>query len=148
MKNYSKTFKTIMLALIAVSVLVLLFGWIYGFEINGAVATDALIIWTYVMVAVAALIIIGFGGYIGAKNDPAFLKKIGIVIGGAAVIVAAVYLLSPGKPAVGMLEQPQESALKLTDTMINLTYIAGAGAILSIIIGEICRSIRDKKDAK
>lgn len=148
MKNYSKTFKTIMLALIAVSVLVLLFGWIYGFELNGAVATDALIIWTYVMVAVAALIIIGFGGYIGAKNDPAFLKKIGIVIGGAAVIVAAVYLLSPGKPAVGMLEQPQESALKLTDTMINLTYIAGAGAILSIIIGEICRSIRDKKDAK
>ncbi|MCQ2158642.1 MAG: hypothetical protein MJY43_02320 [Bacteroidales bacterium] len=148
MKNYNKTFKTIMLALIAVSVIVLLFGWIFGFETSGAAATDALIIWTYIMVAIAALIIIGFGGYIGAKNDPKFLKKIGIVVGGAIVIVALVYLISPGKPAVGMLEQPKEGALKLTDTMINLTYIAGAGAILSIIVGEVCRSIRDKKDAK
>ena len=137
-----------MLALVAVSVIVLLFGWIFGFETSGAVATDALIIWTYVMVAVAALIIIGFGGYIGAKNDANFLKKIGIVVGGAAVIVAAVYLLSPGKPAVGMLEQPKQGALKLTDTMINLTYIAGVAAILSIIAGEIYRSIRDKKDAQ
>ena len=137
-----------MLGLIAVSVIVLIFGWAFGFETSGAIGTDVLIVWTYVMVALAALAIIGFGGYVGYKNDPGFLKKMGIVLGGAIVIVLVVYLLSPGKPAVGMLDQPKHGALKLTDTMINLTYIVGAAAILSIIGGEIYRNIRDKKDAK
>ena len=137
-----------MLGLIIVSVVVLLFGWIFGFEKSSAVATDALLIWTYVMVAVAALIIVGVGGYIGAKNDPGFLKKIGIVLGGTVVLVLAVYLLSPGKPAVGMLEQPTQGMLKLTDTVLNLTYVAFAASIIAIIAGEIGRSVRDKKRAK
>lgn len=148
MKNYSKIVKWIMLGLIAVSVLVFLFGWIFGFEKNEAIAVDALFIWTYVMVAVAVLCIICIGGYIGARNDKSFLKKVGIVLGGTVIVCAVVYLISPGAPAVGMLEQPSASTLKLTDTVLNLTYLCGGAAILSIIVGEVFKAIREKKEAQ
>ena len=47
-----------------------------------------------------------------------------------------------------MLEQPSKSTLKLTDTILNLTYLVGGLTILSIIVGEIVAGIRNKKQAK
>lgn len=143
--KYIKTAKWIMLGLIAVSVIVFFFGWIYGFEKNDALAVDALFVWTYVMVAAAILAIIAVGGYISSKNDASFLKKLAIVVGGAVVLCAVVYLVSPGKPAMGMLEQPSEQTLRLTDTVLNLTYIFSAAAIVSIIVGEAVLKIKNKK---
>ena len=143
--KYIKTAKWIMLGLIAVSVIAFLFGWIYGFEKNDALAVDVLFIWTYVMVAAAILAIIAIGGYISSKNDASFLKKLGIVLGGAIVLCAVVFLISPGKPAVGMLEQPSAATLRLTDTVLNLTYIFSAAAILSIIVGEVVLKSKNKK---
>ncbi|MBP5740365.1 MAG: hypothetical protein J6W59_01240, partial [Bacteroidales bacterium] len=115
---------------------------------NDAVAVDVLFYWTYAMVGLALLSIICIGGWIGVKNDKKFLWKILLVIGGAAVVVLAVYLLSPGSEALGMLEQPSKATLKLTDTILNLTYLVGGLTILSIIVGEIVAGIRNKQQAK
>ncbi|MBO4469478.1 MAG: hypothetical protein J5740_03725 [Bacteroidales bacterium] len=148
MKNYSKIIKWILLALLLLSVVVFIGAWIYGFEKNDGLAVDVLFYWTYAMVAFALGSIIIIGGAIGIKNDKSFLWKILIVLGGAAVVVLAVYLLSPGSEALGMLEQPSKSTLKLTDTILNLTYLVGGLTILSIIVGEIVAGIRNKKQAK
>ena len=148
MKNYSKIIKWILLALLLLSVVVFIGAWIYGFEKNDGLAVDVLFYWTYAMVAFALGSIIIIGGAIGIKNDKSFLWKILIVLGGAAVVVLAVYLLSPGAEALGMLEQPSKSTLKLTDTILNLTYLVGACTILSIIVGEIVAGIRNKNQAK
>ena len=51
-------------------------------------------------------------------------------------------------PAVGMAQQPSASTLKLTDTILNLTYLTGGVAIVSIIVGEVVKGIRNKRDAK
>ncbi len=134
-----------MLVLMLISVAVLLIGWLVGFEKGGAWPVDLMFIWTYVMIGLAAVAIIVIGGYISAKNDSSFLKKIGLVVGGTAILVVLVYLISPGKPAVGMLEQPAQATLKLTDTILNLTYLFGGAAILSIVCGGIIRKILDKK---
>ena len=40
---------------------------------------------------------------------------------------------------------PTASELKLTDTILNLTYFTGALAIISIIVGEIVMAVRSKK---
>ena len=40
---------------------------------------------------------------------------------------------------------PTAGELKLTDTILNLTYFTGALAILSIIVGEIIKAVRSKK---
>ena len=146
--NYSKIIKWILLALLVLSIAVFVGAWIYGFEKNDGLAVDVLFYWTYAMVVFALFSIICIGGVIGIKNDKKFLWKLLAVLGGTAVVVLAVYLLSPGAEALGLPEQPSKSTLKLTDTILNLTYLVGAATILSIIIGEIVVSIRNKKQAK
>ena len=148
MKDYSKIIKWILLALLLLSVAIFIGAWVYGFEKNDGAAVDLLFYWTYAMVVFALISILIIGGAIAVKNNKAFLWKILIVLGGTAVVVLAVYLLSPGSEALGMLEQPSKSTLKLTDTILNLTYLVGALTILSIIVGEIVAGIRNKKQAK
>ena len=65
----------------------------------------------------------------------------GIVV--IAVIIAVAYVLAPGTPAVGYLGEPvSDMTLKLTDTMLNLTYLLCGGAILSLIVGAIVSATR------
>ena len=148
MKDYSKIIKWILLGLLLLSVAIFIGAWVYGFEKNDGAAVDLLFYWTYAMVVFALISILIIGGAIAVKNNKAFLWKILIVLGGTAVVVLAVYLLSPGSEALGMLEQPSKSTLKLTDTILNLTYLVGALTILSIIVGEIVAGIRNKNQAK
>jgi len=146
MKNYSKIFKLAMWVLLAISVAILVIGFVVGFEKNDNALVNVLFYWTYAMLAIALLAVVVFGAWIGFKNNGVkMLKKIGIILAGIAVVCAIAYLLAPGKPAVGMLDQPSDSTLKLTDTILNLTYICGAGAILSILVGEIVLAVRNKK---
>ena len=85
------------------------------------------------------------GGVIGVMNDKKFLVKILAVLAGTAALCAIVYFISPGAPAVGIAEQPSDSTLKLTDTILNLTYLCGGVAILSIIVGSVVNAIRNRK---
>ena len=134
-----------MVGLIAVSVILLVWGFIAGFESNGGKAVDVMFYWTYIMIALSLIAVVVFGIYIGFKNNPKSIVRLGIGIVAVAAICFVVYLISPGKPAMGMLEQPDQATLRLTDTVLNLTYIAGVCAILAIIAGEIVMSIRNKK---
>ena len=145
MKNYGKIFKLTMWALIAISVVLLVLGFIIGFEANGGKLVDVMFYWTYAMIAIALIAVIVFGAWIGFKNNPKSIVKVGIALVVVVVVCGLAYLLAPGKPAVGMLDQPSAGTLKLTDTVLNLTYLAGGLAILSIIVGEIVTSVRNKK---
>lgn len=138
-----------MLALIVVSAVVTVIGFVAGFESNGGSMTDLLLYWTYAMIAITVLALVGFGIVIGYKNNPKSLFKGAIVIVAVAVVCFLVYLISPGAPAVGLTNlTPSHSELKLTDTMLNLTYIAGVAAILAIIAGEVVMSVRNKQAKK
>ena len=132
-----------MVALIIISVGLLIWGFSQDF---GGNAVDILLYWTYIMlgIAVASWVIIGL--IVGAKNDPKSLVKIGIILVGAAVLCFIAYSLAKGDPAMAY-NGPAISAgtLKLTDTILNLTYIVGAAAIVSIVVGEIRMAIASKK---
>ncbi|MBO4670743.1 MAG: hypothetical protein J5640_02735 [Bacteroidales bacterium] len=139
----NKIIKWGMIALIIVSVALLVWGFSRGF---GGSAVDVLLYWTYAMLGLAVFCCIVIGLIVGAKNNPKSLIKIGFVILGVAVLCFIAYLLAKGDPAVGYTGSPvSEGTLKLTDTILNLTYIAGAGAILAIIVGEIRMAIASKK---
>ena len=70
---------------------------------------------------------------------------IGIVA--IAAVCFVVYLISPGNMPIqwNSTTLPTQNELKLTDTILNLTYITGALSILSIVVGEIVMSVRNKK---
>lgn len=137
-----------MLVLILVSVGLLVWGSVVGFTTNDGQAVDVLFYWAYVMVglAVASWVLVGL--VLMAKNNPKSLVKVGIVLVVAAALAFVAYLLAPGNPAVGRENvSPADTlaTLKLTDTVLNLTYFASAAAVVAIIIGEIRLAIINRK---
>ncbi|MBO7604107.1 MAG: hypothetical protein J6S97_06790 [Bacteroidales bacterium] len=139
----NKIIKWGMLALILVSVGLLIWGFARGFAGN---AVDVLLYWTYIMLGLAVFSWVVIGLIVGTKNDPKSLVKIGIVILGVAVLCFIAYLLAKDNPALAY-NGPEVSAgtLKLTDTILNLTYIVGGAAILAIIVGEVRMAIASKR---
>ena len=134
-----------MVGLIVISVGILIWGFAVDFESNGGTPVDVLLRWAYIMcgIAIASIVVVGIA--MGAINDPKSLIKLGIVLVGAAAVCILVYLISPGNPALNLspdIEQPAKGTLKLVDTMLNLSYILGGLAILSIVCGEIWNAIR------
>ena len=139
----NKIIKWGMVALIIASVALLLWGFSKGFEGN---TVDVLLYWTYCMLGLAIFCWVVIGLIVSAKNNPKSLVKIGIAILGVAALCLVAYLLAKGNPAMAY-NGPEVSAgtLKLTDTILNLTYITGGAAILAIIVGEIRMAIASKK---
>ena len=149
MKKYGLIIRIIELVLILISVALLVWGWVKGYpatvaDDNGTV--DPLLFWAYIMVGIALFCILIVGLFLAIKNNPKVLVKYGVVLLGIAALCLVCYLLAKGAPAVGLtsMDQPTAGTLKLTDTILNLTYVTGAAAILSIIIGEIIMAIRNK----
>ena len=134
-----------MLALIVISFLLLVIGSAKGFEANDGAWTDVLLYWAYIMIGLTLVATVVVGLWIGIKNDPKMLVKVGIGAAAVVVVCLVAYLLAAGKPAMGMLTQPDASTLKLTDTILNLTYFVGVVAIVSIIVGEVRMAIINKK---
>ena len=147
MKNFNKFFKLLMWALVIISVVLLVWGFVAGFEANDGRAVEVLLYWAYIIlgIAVAAVVIVGL--IISAKNDPKSLVRLGIGLLAIAAICFVAYLLAPGKMPVqwNNAKLPTATDLKLADTILNLTYFTGALAVLSIVVGEIVMSIRNKK---
>ena len=146
-QKYAKIVKILLVALIAISVIVLSWGSLTGFEANDGAATDVLFYWAYAVLGLALISVLCVGLYVKAKTDPKSLVKIGIIVLGAAVLFGIAYLLASGAPAIGYsgATPPTATELKMTDTILNLAYIVGAAAILSIVAGEVLMAIRNKK---
>ena len=141
----NKFFKWGMIVLILISVAILVWGFIKGFVSNDGQAVDLLLYWAYIMIAIAVICCIVIGLIISIKNDPKSLVKIGLILVCAAVLCLVAYLLAPGNFAMGREGMDSALTLKLTDTILNLTYICGGAAILAIIVGEIRMAIVNKK---
>ena len=118
MKNYNKIFK-----------------WI---------TVDPLLNWGYLVIGIALFCVIVVGTIVSAINNPKSLVKLGIVLVAIAAVCFVVYLLSPGNEALNLTIEklPSATTLKLTDTVLNLTYLSGALAILAIVFGEIWGAVR------
>ena len=145
----NKIFKWGMVVLILISVAILVWGFTAGFETpfhEALPATNVLLTWAAIMIGIALFCWIVIGLIISVKNNPKSLIKMGIVLVGVVVVALVAYLLAKGNPVPGYMGKPvSEGMLKLTDTILILTAIAGVGAIASIIVGEIRLAIANKK---
>ena len=98
------------------------------------------------MIALAAASWIVIGLIMSIRNNPKSIVKIGIALAGIVVICLIAYFLAPGAQPMAYTGEPvTQGTLKLTDTILNLTYFAGVAAILAIIVGEIKMSVANKK---
>ena len=144
---YAKIVKWISWALLIISVGLSVWAFTRFGGSGKEAAVETMLYWAYVMLIIALVAVLCIGLYITATTNPKSLVRIGIAIAGAAVLCLVAYLLASGKPALGFTgtTPPTAGELKLTDTVLNLTYILGAGAIVAIIAGEIISGILNKK---
>ena len=144
---YAKIFKWVSWALLLISVGLAVWAFTQFGGSGKEAAVNTILVWAYVMLAIALIAVLCVGLYISATTDPKSLVRIGIGLGAAAILCLVAYFLASGAPAIGFTgtKPPTASELKLTDTVLNLTYILGAGAVGAIIIGEIISAIRTKK---
>ena len=136
-----------MWVLVVISVVLLVWGFLTGFEANDGRAVNVLLYWAYAILGLAILAVVVFGLIISAKNDPKSLVRLGVGLLVIAAVCFIAYLIAPGKMPLQWTNAklPTASELKLTDTILNLTYFTGALSIIAIIFGEIMMAIRNKK---
>ncbi len=141
--KYEKILKWILLVLFIVGVVFSFYGFAVGFESNGDAPVDNILYCAYAFAAITILAVLAGVVVIGGINNPKSLLKLFIGLVAVAVVIAGAYLLAPGTPAVGYLGEPvSDMTLKLTDTMLNLTYLLCGGALLSLIVGAIVSATR------
>ena len=141
--KYDKIIKWVLVALFVVGVVLSFLGFAVGFEMGGNAPVDVMLYCAYAYALVAILAVVFGVVVIGGINDPKTLIKLGIGIAAIAVIVLLAWLLAPGTPAVGYLGEPvSDGTLKLTDTILNLTYLLFGGSIVALIVGWIIGATR------
>ena len=141
--KYEKIIKWILVALFIVGIVFSVYGFIVGFESNGNAPVDNLLYCTYAFAGIAILAVLFGVIVIGGINNPKSLLKLllGLVV--IAAIIAVAYVIAPGTPAVGYLGEPvSDGTLKLTDTVLNLTYLLFGGALLALVVGWIVGATR------
>ena len=129
-------------------------GWVLGIlgivlgiwcltkgEASNEGPVNLLLRYSYFLLIAAVVILLGLAIIQTARNNPKGLLKALCVIVGVAALVAIAYALASSDPIVSLKKQPDASTLKLTDTIMKLTYILGGAAIVSIIFGVIRNAI-------
>ena len=141
--KYEKIIKWILVALFIVGIVFSVYGFIVGFESNGNAPVDNLLYCTYAYAGIALLAVVFGVVVIGGINNPKSLLKLGLGLVAIAAVIAVAYVLAPGTPAVGYLGDPvSDGTLKLTDTILNLTYLTFGAALVSLVVGWIVGATR------
>ncbi len=141
--KYEKIIKWVLVALFVIGVAMSLYGFIVGFDSNGNAPVDTILYCAYAFAAIALAAVLFGVIVIGGLNNPKSLLwlLVGIVV--LAAVVGVAYVLAPGTPAVGYLGEPvSDGTLKLTDTILNLTYFTFGLAIVSLVVGWIVSATR------
>ena len=141
--KYDKLIKWLLALLFVVGIVFSFYGFAVGFETNGNAPVDNMLYCAYAFAAIAILAVVIGVVVIGGINNPKSLLKLVLGLVVIAGVVAVAYVLAPGTPAVGYIgPEVPAGTLKLTDTILNLTYLLFGASILSLVIGWIVGATR------
>lgn len=105
---------------------------------------DGLIWTTYALTFLAILLVIGLSIF-GMIKNPKSLKKTGITLGIAVVVIAASFFTASGaEVAANVSVAPTFATLKMTDTLLNMCYILLAVTILAIVAGAVMNLVKKR----
>ena len=141
--KYDKIIKWVLVALFVIGVVLSVLGFAIGFDVRGDAPVDIMLYCAYAYALIAILAVLFGVVVIGGMNEPKSLIKLGVGIVAIAVIIVLAWMLAPGTPAVGYLGEPvSEGTLKLTDTVLNLTYLLFGGSLIALVAGWIIGATR------
>ena len=144
--NYNKIIKWVLAILFVVGVVFSVYGFIVGWPatVNDATLPVELALGcAYAFLLIAILAVVLGVVVIGGINNPKSLLKLVLGLVAVGAIIAVAYVIAPGTPAVGYLGEPvSDGTLKLTDTVLNLTYFTFGLSIVALIVGWIVGAVR------
>ena len=141
--KYDKLIKWLLALLFVVGIVFSFYGFAVGFETNGNAPVDNMLYCAYAFAAIAILAVVIGVVVIGGINNPKSLLKLVLGLVVIAGVVAVAYVLAPGTPAVGYIgPEVPAGTLKLTDTILNLTYLLFGASLLSLVIGWVVGATR------
>ena len=156
--NYEKITKWSLVGLLLIGVFFSVYGFIVGWPADEQKWDESLhfpvdlILWGgYIFAAITLLAVIFGVVVVGGMNSPKSLLKLGIGIVAIVVIVLFAVILSPNaKESAADLplalkdqllanggQEALDGSLRLTDAMLNLTYLLGGGALTALVAGWI-----------
>ena len=124
----NKIIKWCMVVLLIISAALAIWGAAVGYESNDGQPID---VWVII------------GGIVMAKDNPKSLLSVALGVVALVVVCLVAYFIASGEPIPG--REDATSALKLTDTVLNLIYLLAGLAILAIVAGEVRLSIKNRK---
>ena len=141
--KYDKIIKWLLAILFVVGIVFSFYGFAVGFETNGNAPVDNMLYCAYAFAAIAILAVVLGVVVIGGINNPKSLLKLVLGLVVIAGVIAVAYVLAPGTPAVGYIgPEVPAGTLKLTDTILNLTYLLFGASLLSLVIGWVVGATR------
>ena len=105
---------------------------------------DGLLGWTYILLF-AAIILVFVLSVINMAGNPKALKRTGFVLILSIVLIVVSYVLASGDPvAANLATEPTAGELKMTDTLLILTYLLMAGSFIALIWGGAKKLIQNR----
>lgn len=112
-------------------------GWI----MSNITWVDGLLYWAYALCGIAVLALVALAIF-GMVENPKTLKKAGVVVGLAVILVVVSYLLASGAEVpVNIEPAPSASTFKMTDFFLVMTYILSGVAVVALIAGAVRNAI-------
>lgn len=106
---------------------------------------DFFLFWAYLLV-IAALVLVVVLSIINLAGNKKSIKKTGLVLVIAIVLIGLSYLLASGDPvAVNIDVQPTHATLKMTDTLLNLSFALVILTILALLWGSVRNLIHKER---
>ena len=105
---------------------------------------DGLLGWTYILLFAAIILVIVLS-VINMAGNPKALKRTGFVLILSIVLIVVSYVLASGDPvAANLATEPTAGELKMTDTLLILTYLLMAGSFIAVIWGGAKKLIQNR----
>ena len=126
-----------------ISAALAIWGAAVGYESNDGQPIDVMLYWAYILIGLAVVAWVIVGGLVMAKDNPKSLLTVALGVVALAVVCLIAYFIASGEPIPG--REDAASALKLTDTVLNLIYLLAALAVAAIVVGEVRLAIKNRK---
>lgn len=128
--------------LLGISAILLVVFFLLPHNTTSDPMVDTYIIWAYVLVAIALLLVLCFLLLDVSKSKKSLITFLALIVG-AVVLVAACWLLAPGgEVATNAPYTPKVS--KFSDAALYVTYAMVAASIIAIIWSAISNAIKNR----
>ena len=128
--------------LLGVSAILLVVFFLLPHSTTSDVMVDTYIIWAYILVAIALVLVLAFLLIGVSKSKKSLLTFLALIVG-AIALVAVCWLLAPGGEVFTNADYtPKES--KFSDAALYVTYAMVAASILAIVWSAISNAIKNR----